>query len=234
MPSGDNPGFIYTLASSIDKALNISMFGSAESAQHHVFKIVEVSGLPYYGYHAREHKFAKIYLYNPFYMKRAADLLAAGSVMGQILQPHYAHIPYTLQFMMDYNLQGMSLIHLKAAKFRHHSVPNTQVLASWSGLSQDPCERVFNVNDMPAEMLAPASLLPISTCDIELDAVACDIINSNEDLMVTLGPEDSKKSGNPGLEAIWEDERLRRVNMGLDLEEHPLTPPSSPPRERPL
>ena len=39
--------------------------------------------------------------------------------MGQILQPHYGHIPYNLQFMMDYNLQGMSLIHVKLAQFRH-------------------------------------------------------------------------------------------------------------------
>ena len=57
---------------------------------------------------------------------------ASGSVMGQILQPHYGHIPYTLQFMMDYNLQGMSLIHVKIAQFRH---PNLKVTYE----SQDVC-----------------------------------------------------------------------------------------------
>ena len=61
---------------------------------------MEVSGIPYYGYHAKEHRFAKVYLYNPWLLRRTADLLAAGSVMGQVLQPHYGHIPYTLQFMM--------------------------------------------------------------------------------------------------------------------------------------
>ena len=79
-------------------------------------------------------------------------------------------------------------------------------------------------------MWAPEGLAPMSTCDIELDAVASDVLNSNVDLMTTLGSHDDKKSGNPGLEVIWEDERLRRANLGID---DPLTPPSSPPRQRP-
>jgi hypothetical protein len=73
----------------------------------------------------------------------------------------------------------------------------------------------------------------MTTCDIELDAVASDVLNSNVDLMATLGgEEEAKKSGNPGLEAIWEDERLRRISSGIDLDENPLTPPTSPPRQR--
>ena len=67
------------------------------SSQHHVYKIVEVTGKPYYGYHKKEHRFCKIYLYNPHLLKRAADLLVSGAVMGQILQPHYSHVPYALQ-----------------------------------------------------------------------------------------------------------------------------------------
>ena len=42
---------------------------------HHVYKIVEVTGRPYYGYHAREHRFAKIYFYNPYDLRKASDLL---------------------------------------------------------------------------------------------------------------------------------------------------------------
>jgi DNA polymerase zeta len=33
-------------------------------------------------------------------------------------QPHEAHVPYILQFMIDYNLYGMSHVNLKNVKFR--------------------------------------------------------------------------------------------------------------------
>jgi DNA polymerase zeta len=33
-------------------------------------------------------------------------------------QPHEAHVPYILQFMIDYNLYGMSNVNLKNVKFR--------------------------------------------------------------------------------------------------------------------
>ena len=38
--------------------------------------------------------------------------------MNQVLQPHESHIPFPLQFMIDYNLFGMHHIHLSAVKFR--------------------------------------------------------------------------------------------------------------------
>ena len=41
-----------------------------------------------------------------------------GAVMKKIFQPCEAHIPYILQFMIDFNLQGMNYIHLKSALAR--------------------------------------------------------------------------------------------------------------------
>ena len=58
-----------------------------------------------YGYHAKQHTFIKIYLYNPFMVKRASDLLQHGAVMNKVLQPHESHCNLVLQFFMDYNLQ---------------------------------------------------------------------------------------------------------------------------------
>lgn len=43
-------------------------------------------------------------------MKRAAELLQGGAVMDRLLQPHESHTNYVLQFMMDYNLQGMNTV----------------------------------------------------------------------------------------------------------------------------
>ena len=60
----------------------------------------------------------QIYFYNYYILKRASDLLAGGSVLNQSLQPHESHVPFELQFLMDYNLQGMNLIHLRHVLFR--------------------------------------------------------------------------------------------------------------------
>ena len=53
-----------------------------------------------------------------FLVCRLAELLVAGVVMNEVLQPHEAHVPFVLQFMMDHNLYGMNYIHLSDVKFR--------------------------------------------------------------------------------------------------------------------
>lgn len=67
---------------------------------------------PFYGYHPKEHQYLKIYLYNPNLIKRAATLLQNGAILSKIYQPHESHIPYILQFLIDYNLYGMSFLHV--------------------------------------------------------------------------------------------------------------------------
>ena len=52
----------------------------------------------------------QIFFYNPHMVKKAAELLQNGAVMDKLLQPHESHINYVLQFMMDYNLQGMNTV----------------------------------------------------------------------------------------------------------------------------
>ncbi|XP_050053975.1 DNA polymerase zeta catalytic subunit isoform X2 [Aphis gossypii] len=42
-----------------------------------------------------------------------------GAICNTIFQPHEAHIPYHLQFMIDYNLHGMNYIKLSAVKYRN-------------------------------------------------------------------------------------------------------------------
>ena len=117
MPRGEGQGFVYRLATSLDKAINISM-NQGNSGIQHIYRALEVSGRPMYGYHPRQHNFVKIFFYNPAMVKRAAELLAGGAVMNQVLQPHESHVPASLQFMMDYNLQGMNFIHLRHVLFR--------------------------------------------------------------------------------------------------------------------
>jgi len=249
-PSGENDGFVYRLAASLDKAINISMQQGKSNIQH-VYKAVKVSGIPMYGYHPRQHTFVKIYFYNPFMVKRAAELLQGGGVMNKILQPHESHTNYVLQFMMDYNLQGMNLIHLSHALFRQgklhdefddmepiievpwkkkrhpsmnssivsNSDANVTISDAMTGYLKVPLhERLFEVEEMEDCMKMSAEVSRQSTSELELDAVAADIIN-HQDV--------SGAAMNPGLVSLWQDERTRRQHLGLD---DPLTPPSSPPR----
>lgn len=103
------------LAKDIDKALN-SSFGQTNSNNQHVYRISICKGIPYYGYHPVEHQFFRIELYNPNLIKRTANLLQSGTIMGKIFQPHESHIPYVLKFFIDYNLFGMSYIHVSMQK----------------------------------------------------------------------------------------------------------------------
>ncbi|KAM6954386.1 DNA polymerase zeta catalytic subunit [Aplochiton taeniatus] len=210
------------VAFSIDRALNVSM-GNPSSSALHVFKVALVSGMPFYGYHATEKQFMKIYLYNPQMVKRVCELLQGGAVMNKSYQPHEAHIPYLLQLFIDYNLYGMNLLHLGAVKFRrsqpHRGGPPPA--ADRPGPSRhpstspwkSPCTSRLNDSTLGGtfvrweEEAIPCSLMlenveKQSTCELEADAVAPDILNRLE--------IENQIGRNPGLHAIWEDEKQRR------------------------
>uniref|UniRef100_A0A7N2L7S9 Uncharacterized protein n=1 Tax=Quercus lobata TaxID=97700 RepID=A0A7N2L7S9_QUELO len=50
--------------------------------------------------------------------------LKGGTVLDGSLQPYESHIPFILQFLIDYNLYGMGHMHLSKMKFRH-PIPDT-------------------------------------------------------------------------------------------------------------
>ncbi|KAL4649072.1 DNA polymerase zeta catalytic subunit isoform X1 [Arapaima gigas] len=214
--------YLRQVAFSIDRALNVSM-GNPSSSLQHVFKIILVSGMPFYGYHAKEKQFMKIYLYNPQMVKRVCELLQGGAVMNKNYQPHEAHIPYLLQMFIDYNLYGMNLVNLGAVKFRRSqqkgkaSIPSQEkrTPGSRSGGNQwrSPCTVKLSDSMLGGTFVCweedaiPCSLVleeveKQSTCELEVDAVAADILNRLE--------IENQIGRNPGLQAIWEDERQRR------------------------
>uniref|UniRef100_A0A673FL04 DNA polymerase zeta catalytic subunit n=1 Tax=Sinocyclocheilus rhinocerous TaxID=307959 RepID=A0A673FL04_9TELE len=159
----DADRYLRQLAYSIDRALNVSM-GNPSSNVQHIFKVVLVSGMPFYGYHMKEKTFMKIYLYNPQMVKRVSELLQGGAVMNKSFQPHEAHIPFLLQLFIDYNLYGMNMISLAAVKFRKNHA---------------------------------------TVCHLHLEAVAYAFF-----FFCILCPDQIGR--NPGLQAIWDDEKQRR------------------------
>ncbi|XP_061097381.1 DNA polymerase zeta catalytic subunit isoform X2 [Conger conger] len=232
--------YLRQVAYSIDRALNVSMGNPSSSAQH-VFKVALVSGMPFYGYHAKEKQFMKIYLHNPQMVKRVCELLQGGAVMNKSYQPHESHVPYLLQLFIDYNLYGMNLVNLGAVKFRKsrrkeessgqgRSEPGGR---STSRLGKSPCASRLGDTSLGGdstlggtfvrweEDAIPCSLVleeveKQSTCELEADAVAADILNRLE--------IENQIGRNPGLQAIWEDEKQRRREKS---ESSQIEPPDS-------
>nr|XP_020660991.1 DNA polymerase zeta catalytic subunit [Pogona vitticeps] len=212
--------YLRQLAFSIDRALNVALGNPASSVQH-VFKVSLVYGIPFYGYHEKERQFMKIYLYNPAMMKRVCELLQGGAIMNKIYQPHEAHIPYLLQLFIDYNLYGMNLINLAAVKFRKAkkkgdlSEETGCFSNNLSGHSASRTPLRWEDNQIPSSLILDG-IDRQSTCELEVDAVAADILN-RLDIEVQIGQ-------NPGLQAIWEDEKRRRRE---NKESSQISPPDS-------
>lgn len=49
-------------------------------------------------------------------------ILQNGVVLGKVHQPHETHVPFILQFMIDYNLQGMNLVN--CSNVMHRGYPS--------------------------------------------------------------------------------------------------------------
>ncbi|GLV38027.1 DNA polymerase zeta subunit 1 [Carabus blaptoides fortunei] len=180
----------YQLAAEIDRTLNVSL-GQASANTCFVHNILLVSGIPLYGYHEREHQYFKIFFYNPMIVKKACSLLENGVILGKHFQPHESHINYVLQFMIDYNLQGMNYIQLSRVMYRIDT-DNPRALDA-----------------IPTEQILPATVQRRSFAWLECDAMARDIVNIEE---VSSG----QLAVNPGLAALWDDERQRRRLNELD------------------
>lgn len=121
-PTSEGDAFTNAVSLAMEKALKLK--GNAGVKRQHVHGCGLVRARRFYGYHASEELFVKIYFYHPHDVSRAAKLLLGGAVFDRSLQPHESHIPYLLQFLVDYNLFGMGLLHLMRIRFRH-PIPDT-------------------------------------------------------------------------------------------------------------
>ncbi|CAF0991008.1 unnamed protein product [Adineta steineri] len=134
------------LAQSLDMAINLS-FEKGDTEAKHVYDINLIELLPIYGYHEKVTKFWKIEFYNPAVIRKAADLLLAGAVMNQEFQPHEAHVPFNLQFFIDYNLYGMNFILFNNANQRNSSRITTNI-SSTQRISSCELEYDVHINDI--------------------------------------------------------------------------------------
>lgn len=233
--ANDTDRTAYQLASSLDKAINISL-GQANSNTQHIFKVVLVkakyvqftifcfflqrsiisiriifiSPRPFYGYHKSVHKFYKIFFYNPAFIRRAANLLQNGAILGQIFQPHESHVPYMLQFMIDYNLYGMSFLYVpnKTVQYRQQSHKT-----GGNGIDDDFDDEVLSKID--DNQILDQKIERMSTSKQEIDINATLILNR---FQVAMNDEENEHA-NPGIAFLWSDERGRRSKMTNNVSE---------------
>ncbi|KAJ5918248.1 hypothetical protein N7454_010623 [Penicillium verhagenii] len=208
---------IQTLHVSIDHALAVSYRRNAyDQKVAYVAHITLVKGMPFYGYHVGYRFFFKIYVLNPFYITRLADLFHQGAVMKRPLQPYESHMQYVPQWMCDYNLYGCNYMDCRKVTFRA-PVPEYLELNDlehrWHDRSIDP----ESITDDPA-------LGKQSYCPLEADVCVHDIMNRadvkerplHHDFEEMLRPVAFNERLVPSVAGLWQDETKRRKKrMGI-------------------
>ena len=148
-----------------------------------------------------------------------------------------AHIPYTMQFFKDYNLAGMSYVHVRKGRIRgklpkryskgdaNHNDSLDCAVFLQSNTSKD-CMWPNQSNDKNDEedftsfcYLRPNFSPPQknTTCDVEIDCTVHEI--SNVDDVLTTMPSDQDENDEiqwravPSLREIWKEERARMKQL---------------------
>ncbi|XP_057720677.1 DNA polymerase zeta catalytic subunit isoform X1 [Arachis stenosperma] len=227
-PDQEGDAYTYKVAASLEKALQLK--GSAGSTRQHVHGCSLVRARRFYGYHSFEELFVKIYLYYPQDVSRAANLLLAGAVLDKCLQPHESHVPYILQFLVDYNLYGMGHLHLTKMKFRHpvpdsshkkSSIYSEHIMAD-SGADVCLESKMWISSTVPTDwMWSPADDFGASsnnkpycpkrqsTSELEGDASVDEILNQQFIMYSSLSQTCSDVKMVQSLVPIWEEQQKR-------------------------
>ena len=213
----DVDGHIHQVHLSIDHALSVSYRRNTyDGKAQFVALITLVKGVPFYGYHVGYEYFLKIYMLDPLYMTRLADLLRQGAILKRVIQPYESHMQYIAQWMCDYNLFGCAYIDCKEVKFRA-PVPNYMDMTDTSG-------RWHNQSIDPNLISDGNKIMRQSHCSIEVDVCVQHIQNRNEikprsihhDFVQrdTQGLPDEKLVHS--MAGLWRDEtRRRKSRLGL-------------------
>lgn len=209
---------IRSLHLSIDHALAVSYRYNADGKKAaFVAHITLVKGIPFYGYHVGYRFFFKIYLLNPLYITRLADLLLQGAVMARPFQPYESHMQYIPQWMCDYNLYGCAYMRCSKVKFRS-PVPEYLELTDLSHRWHD--------RSIQPDCISDETALPKqSHCSLEADVCVQDILNRvdikerpmHHDFTEMLKPIAPNERLVPSMAGLWQDEtRRRKKRLGIE------------------
>ena len=212
---------------SIDHALAVSYRRNMyDGKTAFVAHITLVKGVPFYGYHVGYRFFLKIYMLNPLYMMRLADLLRQGTILKKVIQPYESHMQYLAQWMCDYNLYGCAYIDCSEVRFRS-PVPDYLEMASTTHRWHDrtiASSLISNPDTVPRQ----------SHCSLEVDICVQHIVNRqgvkprpiHHDFIERKDPIAPEEKLVQSMAGLWRDEtRRRKARMGeLDPGSSPFPP----------
>ena len=112
--------------------------------------------------------------YNPNHVAPIAAILQSGVVVRHQFQPYEVHIPYLLQFMIDFNVVGMGLVNMRSVMFRL-PVPlvfqkkelNNHIHIEYNEMQ----ERLYLKSTVNLDLCLPGKVERMSYSDIEMDGI---------------------------------------------------------------
>eukprot|EP00178_Gracilaria_changii_P009222 TRINITY_DN270_c0_g1_i3.p1 TRINITY_DN270_c0_g1~~TRINITY_DN270_c0_g1_i3.p1 ORF type:complete len:1690 (-),score=200.37 TRINITY_DN270_c0_g1_i3:4125-9194(-) len=162
-----------------------------------------------YGYQSAPSPFVQIFVYQPTTVQRIATIIAQKALSEHLIShnplPYAAHIPFVLQFLSDFSLAGMDYIYLSHVRFRvplPKAPQHSDVLQHYNG----PLESRLFYNGLQVtnnNLLWPFSVPKRSTCTLEMDATASQIMNAMPK------NHEAYNFTSRTLAVLWEEERLR-------------------------
>ncbi|KAG0037270.1 DNA polymerase zeta [Podila clonocystis] len=130
----------------------------------YVAAITPVKGIPFYGYYVGYSYFLKIYLFNPDFESRIVELMRSGAIMATHFQPFEAHVPYKLQFFIDYNLYGMGWLELEDALLRN-DVPVHEMMQQSQAHTAHQIDSTFESFKVKEDPLAASFMTAYASVD---------------------------------------------------------------------
>ena len=208
--------YMAELTRSLDYAIALSYKRNPLSSKSRFVRgVLLVKGVHFYGFHSSYAPFLKIHMIDPSHLTRAVTLLKSGVVMSKKFNVFESHISFYLQFMCDFNLYGCGWLDLGEVWRRGEEYPS----------DEESEEGAPDHENRPAvQVLFKSSPHPTqSRMELEVDAVAFHILNRHalaarkiHHKLTIPGPELPPDPLVLSVRELWEDERRRRVAMGLD------------------
>lgn len=219
--------YIYRLGMSINHAMAVSLHRNPHDHKNSQFvaAIVLCKGVPFYGFHVGYSFYLKVYILEPKYLTRLVALLESGSIMRTVFQPYESHIPYLLQFFLDFNLYGCGWMEIKDCRFRQPLPPDDDSLPQFTPYNtfssyMGPAPRKFTQTTVASSQLFPstAAIERLSFCTLELDITGSAILNRlaikprylHHDFVELSNPLPSDAKYVPSVKELWKDEAKRR------------------------
>ncbi|KAL0491986.1 DNA polymerase zeta catalytic subunit [Acrasis kona] len=144
--------FLKSLCDSIEGGYRRGANGIQRSyAPQIVHEAKVVKGIPFYGYCSSERLYIKIYFYNPYDVPKIASMLISGSFQRRKYSVFEAHVPYVLQFMIDYNVVGMGTVRIQKYGRRPLQFRQSHSQVELDVLAQD----ILNLHDVKKDVIKP-------------------------------------------------------------------------------